>query len=174
MPQTVLAIATGRLGREMLRRDDSYEGGLSGDDPNGPAGWHHNKIGPPFVRTWSCREGSGPSLRLSKCLGQNVRVTRDTHSSRSCQDLLLACMPTSLMPTRLRGCTSRRWRRCRTGTPPPPAASCCPNAELLPLGTLGHCRSEAVHAEGGGGARPHPQLASREAVCAGGAALHLL
>ena len=30
MPQTVLAIATGRLGREMLRRDDSYEGELSG------------------------------------------------------------------------------------------------------------------------------------------------
>lgn len=29
MPQTVLAIATGRLGREMLRRDDSYEGVLS-------------------------------------------------------------------------------------------------------------------------------------------------
>ena len=33
MPQTVLAIATGRLGREMLRRDDSYEGELSGVDP---------------------------------------------------------------------------------------------------------------------------------------------
>ena len=37
MPQTVLAIATGRLGREMLRRDDSYEGELSGVDPTSPA-----------------------------------------------------------------------------------------------------------------------------------------
>ena len=37
MPQTVLAIATGRLGREMLRRDDSYEGVHSRDHSTGPA-----------------------------------------------------------------------------------------------------------------------------------------